>query len=230
MWFVVQLLFALQEGEFTQVGYSAHVGGFVFGLAAAAGLRVTGIERRYLIPAANKGLEWKRFRVPRGEQLRLAGRYTDARRLIRSVLARTPDHAAAREADLKIAAALGERAVVEPALAGELDRLSRARRFIDVHELYGLVEQQLPDLPLSDRALAQVIHAAADQKDIDAVERAMRRLVVEHRDSALIPKALWDTAQAQLAARRSAEGRRTLEDLVARYPMDPIAEQAKRQL
>jgi len=99
-----------------------------------------------------------------------------------------------------------------------------------VHELYGLVEQQLPDLPLSDRALAQVIHAAADQKDIDAVERAMRRLVVEHRDSALIPKALWDTAQAQLAARRSAEGRRTLEDLVARYPMDPIAEQAKRQL
>ena len=120
--------------------------------------------------------------------------------MIRSVLARTPDHAAAREADLKIAAALGERAVVEPALAGELDRLSRARRFIDVHELYGLVEQHLPDLPLTDRALAQVIHAAADQKDVDAVERAMRRLVVEHRDSALIPKALWDTAQAQLAA------------------------------
>jgi TolA-binding protein len=58
----------------------------------------------------------------------------------------------------------------------------------------------------------------------------MRRLVMEHRDSALIPKALFETAQAQLAAQRRAEGRRTLEDLIARYPMDPIADQAKRNL
>jgi len=231
VWFVLQLAFALQEGDFSQVGYSAHVGGFVFGLGAAALLRLTGVEKRYLIPSGNKGVEWEEDpEYLEANQFLLAGRYTDARRLVRSVLARTPDHAAAREADLKIAAALGERAVVEPALATQLDRLSRARRFLDVHELYGLVEQHLPDLPVSDRALAQVIHAAADQKDVDAVERAMRRLVVEYRDSPLVPKALWDTAQAQLAARRTAEGRRTLEDLVARYPMDPIAEQAKRQL
>ena len=146
------------------------------------------------------------------------------------MLARTPDHAAAREADLEIAVALGDRAAVEPTLAAELDRLGRARRFADVHELYALVEQHLPDLPLTDRALAQVIHAAADQKDVDAVERVMRRLVIDHRDSALIPKALWDTAQAQLAGQRTAEGRRTLEDLVARYPMDPIADEARRRL
>ena len=230
-WFVLQLAFALQEGDFTNVGYSAHVGGFAFGLVAAALLRVSGIEKRYLIPAGNKGVEWEEDpEYLEANQLLIAGRYTDARRLIRSVLARTPDHASAREADLKIAAALGERAVVEPALAAELDRLSRARRFVDVHELYGLVEQHLPDLPVTDRTLAQVIHAAADQKDVDAVERAMRRLVVEYRDSPLVPKALWDTAQAQLAARRTAEGRRTLEDLVARYPMDPIADEANRQL
>lgn len=231
VWFVLQLAFALQEGDFTSVGYSAHVGGFVFGLAAAFALRVTGIERRYLIPAANKGVEWEEDpEYLEANQFLLAGRYTDARRLIRNVLAKTPAHAAAREADLKIAAALGERAVVEPALVGELDRLSRARRFVDIHELYGLVEQRLAELPLTDRALAQVIQAAADQKDVDAVERAMRRLVVDHRDSALVPKALWDTAQAQLAARRSAQGRRTLEDLIARYPMDPIADEAKRHL
>ena len=34
VWFAVQLAFALTGGDFTQVGYSAHVGGFVFGLAA----------------------------------------------------------------------------------------------------------------------------------------------------------------------------------------------------
>jgi membrane associated rhomboid family serine protease len=231
VWFALQLAFALEEGDFTTVGYSAHVGGFVFGLAAAALLRATGIERRYLIPAANKGLEWEEDpEYLEASDLLRAGRYTDARRLLRNVLARTPDHAAARDADLKIAAALGERAVVEPVLVAELDRLSRARRFLDVHELYALVEQRIGDVPLTDRALAQVIHAATDQRDVDVAERAMRRLVIEHRDSDLIPKALWETAQAQLAAKRTAEGRRTLEDLVARYPMDPIADEAKRQL
>ena len=230
-WFVLQRAFALEEGKFTTVGYSAHVGGFVFGLAAAFALRVTGIERRYLIPAGNKGLEWEEDpEFLEAKQLVVARKYSDARRLVRSVLARTPDHAAAREADLEIAVALGDRPAAEPALAAELDRLGRARRFADVHELYALVEQNLPDLPLTDRALAQVIHAAADQKDVDAVERVMRRLVLDHRDSALIPKALWDTAQAQLAAQRTAEGRRTLEELVARYPMDPIADEARRQL
>ena len=142
-----------------------------------------------------------------------------------SSISRTSGRIRSREPD-----AVAEQPLVEPTLAAALDRLARARRFADVHELYTLVEQRLPDVPLTDRALAQVIHAAADQKDVDAVERVMRRLVIEHRDSAVIPKALWETAQAQLAAQRTAEGRRTLEDLVARYPMDPIAEEAKRQL
>jgi membrane associated rhomboid family serine protease len=230
-WFLLQLAFALQEGDFTHVGYSAHVGGFAFGALAAGILRLTGIEKRYLIPAGNKGVEWEEDpEFLEANQLVIAGRYAEARPHVRAVLGRKADHAGARELEIKIAAGLGERMVVEPALAPELDRLSRARRFIDVHELYALVEKRMPDLPLSDRALAQVIHAAADQRDVETVERAMRRLVVEHRDSALIPKALFQTAQAQLAAQRRAESRRTLEDLIARYPMDPIAEQAKRNL
>lgn len=230
-WFVLQLAFALQEGDFTPIGYSAHVGGFAFGLGAAALLRFTGLEKRYLIPRGNRGVEWTEdpAYLDAVEQLR-GGRYPEARKLVREVLANNPEHAGAREAELKIAAALGERTTVEPALVAELDRLSRARRFADVHELSTLVERGCADVPLTDRALAQVIHAAADQQDVDLVERAMRRLVKEHRDSPLIPKALYETAGAQRTAGRTAEANRTLEDLVARYPMDPIAEQAKREL
>ena len=230
-WFVLQLAFALQEGDFTPVGYSAHVGGFVFGLAAAALLRFTGLEKKYLIPRGNRGVEWTEdpAYLDAIEMMR-ANKYTDAQRLLHDVLAKNPEHAGAHEAELKVAAALGERSIVEPGLAPELDRLSRARRFIDVHELYTFVERGCADVPLTDRALAQVIHAAADQKDVDMVERAMRRLIKEHRDSPLIPKALYEAAGAQRAAQRTEDANRTLQDLVARYPMDPIAEQAKREL
>ena len=230
-WFLVQLALAIQEGDLTPVGYSAHVGGFVFGLAAAGVLRFSGLEARYLIPRGNRGVEWTEDpEFLDAVQLLRAGRPADARKLLREVLARNPEHAGEREASLKVAAALGEGAVVEPALAAELDRLSRARRFADVYELYTLVERGCGDLALSDRALAQVIHAAADQNDVDLVERTLRRLVKEHRESSLIPKALYETAGAQRAAKKIADANRTLADLVARYPMDPIAEQAKREL
>lgn len=230
-WFLVQLALAIQEGDFTAVGYSAHVGGFAFGLGAAALLRFSGLEARHLIPRGNRGVEWTEDpRYLEAVELIRANRHADARRLLDEVLAGNPEHAGAREASLKVAAALGERATLETALAPELDRLSRARRFADVHELYTLVERGGAAVPLADRALAQVIHAAADQQDVELAERAMRRLVVEHRSSPLIPKALYETAQAQRAARRTADAERTLRDLVERYPMDPVAEQAKREL
>jgi TolA-binding protein len=75
-----------------------------------------------------------------------------------------------------------------------------------------------------------VIHAACEQRDIDVVEHAMRRLVKEHRESALIPKALYETAQAQATAGRPESAQQTLRDLVARYPMDPVAELARREI
>jgi len=58
----------------------------------------------------------------------------------------------------------------------------------------------------------------------------MRRLVTEHRDSPLIPKALYETAQAQAAAGFKDSAQQTLGDLIARYPMDPVTELAKRNL
>ena len=92
---------------------------------------------------------------------------------------------------------LGDRTILDASLAAEIDRLSRDRRFADVHELYTHAEQHA--VPLTDRALAHALKAAAEQRDVDCVERTMRRLVVEHRDSPLLPKALYDTAQAQAA-------------------------------
>lgn len=229
VWFILQFWLASRESDSTPVAYSAHVGGFLFGAAVAGLLKLTGIEDKHLIPAANKGVEWQEDpEFLEAHQYIIAKRHAEARPLLANVLARNPQHAGAREAQLRVAAALGDRAILDGALAPELERLSRDRRFADVHELYTLAEPHA--VPLSDRALAQALKAAADQRDIDCVERTMRRLVVEHRDSPVIPKALYDTAQAQAQAGKRDAAQKTLGDLVARYPMDPIADEAKRQL
>jgi membrane associated rhomboid family serine protease len=231
IWFVLQLWLASRESSVTPVAYSAHVGGFLFGAAVAAALRYSGLEAKYLLPHANKDLEWEEDpEFLEAHQLIAAQRHRDAQPLIQRVLARKPDHAGAREATVRIAAALGDRTTLQATLATEIDRLARARRHTDIHELFVTTETSLPDFPLPDRALAQVIHAACEQRDIDAVEHAMRRLVTLHRESPLIPKALYETAQAQAAAGFKDSAQQTLRDLVARYPMDPVAELAKRQL
>jgi membrane associated rhomboid family serine protease len=229
IWFALQLWLASRESDVTPVAYSAHVGGYLFGAAVAGILKLTGIEARHLIPAANKGMEWSEDpEYLEAHQFLAAQRYPEARTRIANVLARNPEHAAAREAQIRIAAALGDRTILDTALAPEIDRLSRDRRHADIHDLYTLAEKHA--VPLTDRALAQVLKSAADQRDVDCVERTMRRLVVEHRDSPVIPKALFETAQAQAAAGRTDASHKTLSDLVARYPMDPIADEAKRQI
>lgn len=231
IWFVLQLWLASRESSVTPVAYSAHVGGFLFGAAVAAALRYSGLEAKYLLPHANKDLEWEEDpEFLEAHQLIAAQRHRDAQPLIQRVLARKPDHAGAREATIRIAAALGDFATLEATLATEIDRLARARRHADIHELFVTTETSLPDFPLPDRALAQVIHAACEQRDIDAVEHAMRRLVALHRDSPLIPKALYETAQAQAAAGFKDSAQQTLRDLIARYPMDPVADLAKRNV
>ena len=231
IWFGLQLWLASRESATTPIAYSAHVGGFLFGAAVAAALRYSGLEAKYLLPHANKDLEWEEDPAYlEAHQLMAAQRHREAQPLIQRVLAKQPGHAGAREATLRIAAALGDRATLEPALAAEIDRLARDRRHADIHELFVNTENTLPGFPLPDRALAQVVHAACEQRDIEAVEHAMRRLVKEHRDSALIPKALYETAQAQAAAGFKDSAQQTLRDLVARYPMDPIAELARREI
>jgi membrane associated rhomboid family serine protease len=230
IWFALQLWLASRESNATPIAYSAHVGGFIFGAVVAAALRYSGVEAKYLIPAANKDLEWHEDpEFLEAHQLIAAQRHRDALPLIRSVLAKKPDHAGAREASLRIAAALGDRATLG-ALPAEIDRLARDRRHADIHELFVNTEKSLPDFPLPDRALAQVIHAACEQRDIEVVERTMRRMVHEHRDSPLIPKALYETAQAQATAGFKDSAQQTLRDLIARYPMDPVADLARREI
>ena len=231
IWFGLQLWLASRESDITPVAYSAHVGGFLFGAIVAAALRYSGLEAKYLLPHANKDLEWHEDpEYLEAHQLMAAQRHREAKPLLASVLARNPSHAGAREATLRVAAAIGDRTALEPALAAEIDRLSRERRYADIHELFVNTENSVADLPLPDRALAQVVHAACEQRDIDVVEHAMRRLVKEHRESPLIPKALYETAQAQAAAGFKDSSQQTFRDLVARYPMDPVAELAKRNL
>lgn len=56
LWFAEQLMLAVFMSHFYSTGFWAHIGGFLFGVAAASLLSVTGIERSLVAPALERKL------------------------------------------------------------------------------------------------------------------------------------------------------------------------------
>jgi membrane associated rhomboid family serine protease len=120
LWFGEQLLLAHLAPEDAGVAFWAHVGGFVFGFAAALGLRLARIEERYVHPV----IEGKVALVqdPALEQAleaRLQGDFDSARSALRAALARRPDSLDAWRESYETALAAGD----VPTLGRSLARL-----------------------------------------------------------------------------------------------------------
>ncbi len=231
VWFIQQLLNSWLEARMNVgVAYSAHVGGFVLGLAMAGLLKVTGIERRHLLPATAAGTEWKEdsdylFALERVAAADLSGAVTK----LQAVLARQPRHQGALEQLARTALILGERELAARAVSDFLVELGRTRlpEVLPLVRELGLLE--LP-LALSDRAGLVVVRAAASADQPELMVKAALRLLREHPTSPLAPGVMWDVARLQERLGRTDLARGTLQQLVARYPDDPFAVQARRRL
>jgi len=81
-----------------------------------------------------------------------------------------------------------------------------------------------------DKTLLQVVRAAREVGDLDAVLEATVTLQEAYPRRALIPRALWDRAEIQKKSGWQDDAMDTLERLIERYPVDPLAEQARRLL
>jgi membrane associated rhomboid family serine protease len=235
LWFVEQLVMSLFEVDSGfSTAYSAHVGGFVLGLAIAALLRLTGTDRKLADRAA--------FSAAPGDQWSEEPEYADAEGLLRdghrgpalakleSLLARTPDHAAGRELALRVAEELDDDRLRSHA-ASTFAHWLRTNRPERVLVTYRALRERRPALAFDESVLRSVLTAAGrsdvePRAAVDAAGELMRRFP----DSALIPRALWTAAEAQARGGRADLARQTLEHIIARFPMDPIAEQARRKL
>jgi len=130
---VVLPLWLAQQAWYAQafpdepVAFQAHVGGFVFGAVVALVIRLTDLEATWINPAIEKettlaqdpGLE-------KALEARLAGDLRMARRELRAVLTRTPDHVDALREGYELALAEGSADEVGRTLPRLLEQYQRS--------------------------------------------------------------------------------------------------------
>jgi membrane associated rhomboid family serine protease len=231
VWFLQQLFNSWLEAHMNLgVAYSAHVGGFAFGLAAALALKVSGVERRRLLPATAVGTEWKEDPEYLQALEKIAAKdLPGAVSLLKAVLSRQPRHEGALEQLARISVKLGEPDLAGQAVSAYLVELGLAR----MSEVVPLTKElRLLDQPfaLSDRAGAVIVRATAAEDEPALMIQAAIRLIAHHPGSPLAPGVMWDVARLQERIGRKDLARGTLSQLAARYPDDPFAEQARRKL
>ncbi len=97
LWFLQQLFQAIYLSEYSPVAFWAHVGGFGFGVAVAAFLRFSGLERKYLTPLVDNTLNLMDSSFGRAVEARSTGNIGDAERHLKEILLRDPSNLDAAE-------------------------------------------------------------------------------------------------------------------------------------
>jgi predicted Zn-dependent protease len=87
-----------------------------------------------------------------------------------------------------------------------------------------------PQLRWSEKALIQIMHAGEKTHDARVAVDAAKLLIHTHPNSPTVPRALLLGARVQEQEGRPDLARATLQSIVGTYPMDPVAEVAKRRL
>jgi membrane associated rhomboid family serine protease len=230
LWFAEQAFYAWFESYgHSDVAYSSHVGGFVFGFAAALGLRLSGAERKWLLPRTAQGTEWQEDpTLVAALDAAARGSKAEALEGLRSFLSRRPDHADAQREACRLGMELGDGEVVRSTAAAVIARLAHRREAADVVEVFRGAERL--GVPLPGRAVAEATHCAMLMGDAEAAVSATRRMMREHPGSPLLPRVLWDAALAQEKSGRADLAKKTLSHLAERFAHDPFGEQARRKL
>lgn len=95
---------------------------------------------------------------------------------------------------------------------------------------YRAVRTASAELLFSERILVQVLIAADKVQSNRVVIDAASLLLRNYPESPALPRAFFATASAQQAEQRSDLAIVTLKNLVARFPLDPLAQLAERKL
>lgn len=302
VWFLSQLGQSFLEASgYDEVAYSAHVGGFVCGMAFGAVIRFGGVERRWLAdpdddaePEAPPPVPWaSKLSVPPDPFVRArsvppaasasAGAPVDLppppslnlppapaeipevapwpppipdvapwppapalpeapRRIDSTIPIDSPLEALRHglEADparddlryelCKHAIAARDGDLVEATATRTLLWLGEQSRWRDIRSLHDALLASGVDRPLSDRAFSMLVRSAVECGDPKRCVQVAQKMANAFPSSPLLPRALWDVATAQHAGGRADLARKTLTQLVTRFPEHRFAEQARERL
>lgn len=227
LWFAEQLWASTDEGG-TGVAYSAHAGGFAFGLAVALGARALGFDRK-LSEATDRAngdiLEVKTSLAD--AQAALAARdYAEVRRILDAELAGRPASIEAHTLGLELAKLMND----ADALATHGAALLRAQagRPDAARATYLELAERLGPRALEERFVQPALAAAFQLRDRALAQQLLRTLHASAPAHPATPRALW--VVAELYADQPEVAGRLRARLVAEYPGDPWAQRARASL
>jgi len=141
-----------------------------------------------------------------------------------------PGHLFGRALLLTLAVETGNEAVALEHLEWAIGFHAQQGRAQDTCEAYRSARAAFPQLAWNEKTLVQVLVSADRSGDRRAVVDATKFLYASYPRSAALPKAFLASAAVQEAEGRGDLAKATLQAIVQRFPLDPIAELAQRKL
>lgn len=232
LWFVAQLVQIVLETSAGGggVAYSAHVGGFLFGVVAAGGMKLSGAEAKLEARRESKETTWSEH-PDFLRALEIASKEpVEAMRLFTKVIADRPTHVEARIELCRLAVGQRDATAMAASLSPAITALGRAEQWMDVVDLAHQVEETKIDAPLDELAAWTVVRAAHEGNDPHLCVRAAKRLQNVAPTSGYLPRTFLYVATAQKRVGRGDLATRTLQRLLDEHPTHACATEARKQL
>jgi hypothetical protein len=161
---------------------------------------------------------------------RSRGRKIEALLQLEQLLMSTPEHADARREIFNIAAELK----LEPRIQQHVDWVLLEQAHGQEHgqlcTTYRGVRMTFPNVGYCERTLIAAMIAGEKTQDGRVIVDVTKLLLRDFPQSEMLPRAFMSSAQVQINEGRPDLARNTLQNLIARFPFDPLTAHARRKL
>jgi membrane associated rhomboid family serine protease len=217
-WFLEQFWYASTSGAHSGVAFWAHVGGFAFGGLAALGIRLSGVERRFINPAIEGKIAIVQHPgVERALDARNRGDWATAHRELRGALRAGPDNLDAWREAYELALAAGESAELERSVLRLVDLYGKAGESGLADELFEDLVRRTQDVPVSPRLLLAAAQSFERRGEGRQAIEAYERIVAEQPADPAAFRALYRRGEV-LRKAGDTRGARAAYEAARRHP------------
>lgn len=235
LWFADQMFWALlqSEGDVTGVAHTAHIAGFLFGLAIAYASHVMGSPEHSEIESAHGPYGSTRSKsLPRAVVVNHSSTAAEpggrTKQMQPSLGQQTQE--LALEQTCMTALQQGDWAALEENASALIVDFAKHRRHERIVELYCQIQEGNQSFPFTDEALAKAAGAADRTDRASLYLSCAAQLATQHPESPFIPGILWRVAELQRLQGRADLAEVTLRELVQDHPEHYCARKAREQL
>ncbi len=159
-----------------------------------------------------------------------AGDKREAMQKLAALVKDDPTHLSGRLQLFQLAAELKVAGHVQPQAEWAIGYYLQHNELQAACDAYRLTRTAVPTLEWPEKILVNVLIAGDKAKDKRVVVDATKLLIHHHQNTPAMPRALLAGAQVQEDEGRPDLALLTLQNLIARYPLDPLTDRARKRL